>query len=206
MEMLLKITTTPTEYELRVTNARLERSKSSPPVLEMSREKGGLTMHSKRATLRLDTYEARNSVIPTLKTTIRRSAQRGLEQAASCAQRYSQEAAQMKWSKPGEGGEMLSKIFEQRMKSPTGDFKLGFIPTTDVNISYQPGNLETQYQMDRLTFDFKANKPNVEYIPGSVDMVITQMADVKIEYIGDPIYVPPSAKERFLGKELDVSA
>lgn len=46
MEALLKITTIPIEYQMKISPARLERSQSSPPVLEMSRQKGGLSMRS----------------------------------------------------------------------------------------------------------------------------------------------------------------
>lgn len=206
MENLLKISTIPAEYKLSVQHARLERSKSSPPLLELSREKGGLRMKSKRAQLKLDSYEARNSVVPTLKRSISQAAQKGIEAARQLAGRYSKEASQMRWSKPGEGKEMLNNIFAQRIQAPTGDFQLSFIPAAPVNITYQEGNLSTDYNMDRLSFDLKLNNSNVEYIPGKVEIVMTQYPDVKIEYIGDPMYVPPSAADRFLGKQLDVTA
>lgn len=206
MEMLLKISTTPTEYEIQVQHAKLSRTRSSPPVLEMTREKGGLKISNQPAKINIDTFEARNSVCPTLKTAIYQAAQKGFEAAGALAQQYASETSQMRWSKVGEGGEMLNKIFTQRAQMPTGDFMLDFIPSTGAQLTYQPGDLSMEYQMDRLSFDLKVNNGNVEYIPGSVELVITQFADINIEYIGDPIYVPPSAGERFLGKELDVTA
>ena len=54
MEPLLKITRIPMEYELSIQHARLERSQSSPPVVEISRQRGGFTMRSRPARLQLD--------------------------------------------------------------------------------------------------------------------------------------------------------
>ena len=37
-------------------------------------------------------------------------------------------------------------------------------------------------------------------------MIISQYPEVNIEYIGDPIYVPPSVAARFTGENIDVKA
>lgn len=206
MEALLKITTIPMEYQMTIQRARLERSQSSPPLVEMSRQRGGFTMRSRPARLLLDTYDARNSIVPTTRTAIYQNAQKGIQAAGEAAQTYAGEAAQMIWSKPGQGGEMLDQILAQRMQLPKGDFQLGFIPTTGVNITYQEGDLQTDYQMDRLAFNLKLNNGTVEYIPGSISIEITQYPDVLIEYMGKPVYVPPSAAERFTGETVDVVA
>lgn len=77
MEQLLKITTIPLEYQLKIENSRLEY-KSSTANLEMSRTHGKLSIENRPAKLNLDTYEARNSVVPTLKRSISQVAERGL--------------------------------------------------------------------------------------------------------------------------------
>ncbi len=206
MEPLLKITRIPMEYELTIQHARLERSQSRPPVVEISRQRGGFKMRSQPARLNLDTYEARNSISPSTRTAIYQNAQKGIRAAGEAAQSYSNEAAQMRWSRPGEGGEMLSQIFEQRVQMPTGQFQLTFLPSAGVDITYQAGNLTTSYQMDRLTFNLKLNNSDVEYIPGSVNIEVTQYPDVLIEYMGTPLFVPPSAAEFFTGETVDTVA
>ncbi len=206
MEPLLKITRIPMEYELSIQHARLERSQSSPPVVEISRQRGGFTMRSRPARLQLDSYEARNTIRPTTRTAISQSAQKGIRAASEAAESYSSEAAQMRWSKPGEGGEMLSQIFGQRMQMPTGQFQLSFLPGAGIDITYQAGDLTTTYQMDRMAFNLKLNNSEVEYIPGSVDITITQYPDVLIEYMGSPLYVPPSAESFFIGETVDIVA
>ena len=80
MEQLLKITTIPLEYQLKIENSRLEY-KSSTANLEMSRTPGKLSIENRPAKLNLDTYEARNSVVPTLKRSISQAAERGLQTA-----------------------------------------------------------------------------------------------------------------------------
>ncbi len=206
MEPLLKITTVPMEYELTIQHARLEHGQSRPPVVEISRQRGGLNMRSRPARLLLDSYEARNSIIPSTRTAIYQNAQKGVRAAGEAAQSYSNEAAQMRWSRPGEGGEMLTEIFKQRMQMPTGQFQLAFLPSTGVDVTYQAGDLTTSYQADRLTFNLKLNNGDVQYIPGSVNIEITQYPDVLIEYMGSPVYVPPSASEFFTGEIVDTVA
>lgn len=206
MESLLKITSIPMQYELKIQHARLERGQSSPPVIEITRQKGGLRIENQPACLNIDTYEARNSVVPTVKTAISQSAEKGLEAAWKATSNYAREAAQMRWSKPGEGAEMLHQIFMQRAQLPTGEFQLAFIPSTGASITYQSGDLQMDYQMDRLVFNLKCNNGDTSFVPGSIEMEITQYADVKIEYMGSPVYVPPSAAERFTGESVDLIA
>ena len=206
MEPLLKIRTIPLEYEMTIQHARLERGKSSPPLVEMSRERGGFNIQTRPAKLLLDTYEARGSIVPTTRMAVYQNAQRGLQAAGQAAQSYASEASRMKWSKPGEGGEMLDQSLAQRMQLPPGEFQLGFIPSARAEITYQPGSITMNYQMDRLMFDAKLNNGDVEYIPWSIEFVITQWPDVQIEYMGRPVYVPPSAAERFEGETMDLSA
>ena len=69
MEQLLKITTIPLEYQLKIQNARLEYSNSTAS-LDMDRTPGEFSIKSRPAKLNLDTYEARNSVVPTLKRSL----------------------------------------------------------------------------------------------------------------------------------------
>ena len=95
------------------------------------------------------------------------------------------------------GDDVLSNIFEQRSAAPTGDFELGFIPNEPVNIDYQAPDLTINYEMDKLNFDLKIANGNFEFIPGNIEMSITQHPDIMIEYIGGPIYVPPSADPNY---------
>ena len=190
MEQLLKITTIPIQYELKINNARLEYRHANAQ-LEISRSKGGLQIKSRPVRLNLDSFEARTSVMPTVRQNIKKAAMRGKEMAYSASAAFAKEGQLMLKAKIGE--DVLNEIFRQRVQLPTGDFKLGFIPTAPVDIQYQAPDLTIQYEMDKLNFDLKREKGDVQFIPGDIEFSITQYPDVRIEYIGGPIYVPPSA-------------
>lgn len=194
MEQLLRITTIPISYELKIQNARLEY-KSSTAEVEISRDKGGMTIRSHPIRLKMDTIDARNSVTPSTKTSIYQAAQKGKSAAYEATATMAQEGQLMLKAKLGD--DVLGQIFKQRNQMPTGEFQLGFIPTTGPNIQWSEPDITIKYEMDKLNFDLKVNNGNFEFIPGDIELSITQMPDVKIEYLGKPIYVPPSAEELF---------
>ena len=194
MEQLLSITSVPMKYEMTVTRARLEYQSQQSQV-EQHRIKGGLQIQNKPAKLLINTVDARNSMTPTLPLSIRQSAQKGMQAAQDAAAQYSMEARQMMDAKPGE--DALTQIFAQRAAQPTGEFQLDFIPKVGPEIQYQEADFRMQYQADKLQFDIRVSNGNLDYVPGDISMNITQWPDVVIEYMGKPMYVPPSAAERF---------
>lgn len=201
MEQLLKITTVPIQYELKVNNARLEYH-SSKAELEISRNEGGLSIKSRPVKLNLDTFEARNSIVPTTVRSVSQSAQKGKDAAYSATAQFAQEGQLLLKAKIGE--DVLNNIFAQRNQMPSGDFTVGFIPTSSADISYQAPDLTISYEMDKLNFDLKIANGNFEFIPGNIEVVITQQPDILIEYVGGPIYVPPSSDPNH--EPLDVRA
>lgn len=205
MEQLLQITTIPISYEVKINNAKLERQADSTK-LNISRRKGGLQVHSRPSRLRMDTYDARNSMMPTLKTSIYQAAQRGHTKAMEAAERYAREGQMFLKSQPGQGSETINRMITERTALPTGEFQMGFLPKGGVNISASEPYFSMRYQMDKLNFDWRVNKGSVNFVPGKVEISIKQYPDVRIEYVGDPMYVPPSAAERFDGEYEEVQA
>jgi hypothetical protein len=202
VEPLLRITTVPIKYELMITKARLEYSNSKTEMVS-SRQKGGFEMESRPIKVRIDTFDARNSVCPTTMESVRRSAQEGKSAAQEATATYAEEGAMLldpNISNP------LDIINQQRAQVPTGDFGLTFLPTTGPEIEWSNPDLTMQYQMDKLNFDFRVANGDFEFIPGDVSISITQMPDVQIEYTGGPMYVPPSAAEFFNHSPVDVLA
>lgn len=201
MEPLLKITTTPMEYELKIQRARLEYSSSKSEVIN-NHIKGGFTMKNHPIKLHLDTYDARNSVCPTTAESVRQAASKGKSAAMEATAAYAKESAMLL----SPNSNALNQIFSQRSQQPTGEFGLRFIPTTGPEIEWSDPDLSMQYQMDKLSFDIKVANGNFEFIPGRVEMSITQMPDINIEYIGKPLYVPPSSANLFNHAPMDVLA
>lgn len=106
----------------------------------------------------------------------------------------------------GEGNEMLNQIIGQRVAQPEGNFNIKFIPSQGAKFSYEAPSLSIEYEMDKLQFDLKVEKGRVEFIPGTIELSITQQPDVIIEYVGKPIYVPPSVAAHFNGENINVKA
>ena len=201
MDQLIKITTVPIRYELKVNNARLEYS-SSKAELEIHKNDGGLSIKSRPVKLHLNSFEARNSVTPTTMRSVSQSAQKGMTAAYSATAQMAQEGNLMLKADIGE--EVVTQIAKQRTAQPTGEFEMGFTPKAPVDISYEAPDLTINYEMDKLNFDLKIQNGNFEFIPGNIEMSITQHPDVVIEYVGGPLYVPPSANPNY--EPLDVRA
>ena len=201
MNQLIRITTVPIQYELKVNNARLEYSRSRAE-LEISRNDGGLSIKSRPVKLNLDSTEARNSVVPTTARSVAQTAQAGKEAAYSATAQMAQEGHLLLNAKIGE--DVIGQIMQQRTAAPTGEFQLGFTPSAPVDINYEAADLTINYEMDKLNFDLKIANGNFEFIPGNIEMSITQRPEVRIEYVGGPIYVPPSADPNY--EPIDVRA
>ena len=88
-------------------------------------------------------------------------------------------------AKIGEGNEVLNQILAERVAQPTGDFQLGFVPTTGPNIQWEAPEFNIEYEMDKLNFSARIGKGDFEFIPGSIELQIEQMPDIRIEYIGN---------------------
>ena len=197
MNQLIRITTVPIQYELKVNNARLEYSRAKAE-LEISRNDGGLSIKSRPVKLHLDSSEARNSVVPTTARSVAQTAQAGKEAAYSATAQLVQEGKLL--LKADIGQDVIGQIMQQRTAPATGEFQLGFTPSAPVDINYEAADLT----MDKLNFDLKVANGNFEFIPGNIEMSITQHPDVVIEYIGGPLYVPPSADPNY--EPIDVRA
>ena len=190
MGPLIRITTVPISFEFKVNNARLEKS-SGTAELNLTRDKGGLRIQSNNIKLNLDTFEARNSVSPTAIRSIEQASDEGKTAAYEAIARYTNEGTIMMDAKFN--GKALDQIFADRAQLPTGEFTVGFTPSAGAEISWSEPDISIQYEMDKLNFEFKLANGDFEFIPGNIEFNITQYPDVLIEYIGKPLYVPPSS-------------
>lgn len=188
MEQLLRIQTQPLQYELNIQHAQLKWTPKQSS-LEISRKPGGLSMNNQPARLLIDSSQARNSVVPSPALAMRQIAAKGVADANNFIQRTAEEAKMLVKATPSQ--DILKSIIEDRASYPTGEFNLAFIPTSGPDFQVQEGRLDTEYQQDRLVFDVRVNRGQMEYIPGKVEFHITQWPDVMIEYIGKPMYIPP---------------
>ena len=189
MERLIEIKTVPIELEMNVNHARLNYKRSTVD-LEISRNQGGLQIRSKPIKVNIDTFEARNSVSPTAMRSIEQAAQRGQQKVYDTTATYARRGDLLLEAKIGE---QLISQFAMESQQVNTDFAMKWLPTTGPDISWDGGELNIRYEMDKLNFDWRMDNGNVEFIPGNIEFTVTQQPDVIIKYIGGPVYVPPSA-------------
>lgn len=189
MERLIEIKTVPIELEMKVNHARLDYKRSTVD-LEISRNQGGLQIRSKPIKVNIDTFEARNSVSPTAMRSIEQAAQRGQQKVYDTTATYARRGDLLLEAKIGE---QLISQFAMESQQVNTDFAMKWLPTTGPDISWDGGELNIRYEMDKLNFDWRMDQGNVEFIPGNIEFTVTQQPDVIIKYIGGPLYVPPSA-------------
>ncbi len=134
--------------------------------------------------------ELRKNLFGTLQSNTQKVAQKGKNQAFQAGQNYSRDGARYLKSKIGEGGDAISEVIQQRSALQPLSFNIAFIPKTGPNIEWIPPELSIRYEMDKLNFDVRIDQGEIEFIPGDVEIIISQYPDVLIEYTGEPVYIP----------------
>lgn len=199
---LIEIKSVPIELEMRVTDAKLEYSRATVD-MEITRNEGGLSIRSKPIRVNLDTFEARNSVTPTLATRMRDNAQAGKQAAYEATATYARQGQLLLQAKIGE--EMVTKFAaEAQTRNLKTNVGLAFLPTQGVDISWDKGELNIRYEMDKVNFDWRNQQGNFEFTPGDIQFEVTQQPDVVIKYVGGALYVPPSADPQYVPVEMEV--
>ena len=194
MKPLIEITTVPIQIEMKTTNAKLEYARGTAE-MEISRDKGGLSIKSRPIRVNIDTYEARNSVTPTLARSLEQNAQKGQQAAYQATATFAQQGKLMMETKWGE--EVITQFAKESLMKNVKDVGLTFLPETGPEITWDTGEMNIRYEMDKLNFDWKFGQGDFEFTPGDIELTVTQRPEVIIKYIGGPIYVPPSSDPNY---------
>ena len=195
MYPLIEIKTVPIEIEMKVSHAKLEYTRGTAD-LEISRGEGGLSIKSRPIKLNIDTFEARNSVVPTAMRSQQQAAQKGQQASYTATATYAQHGQMLLNAKLGEDvlGQFAAEAATKDLKLNEG---LQFLPSVPPEITWDPGEMHIRYEMDKLNFDWRVNQPQFEFTPGDIELTVTQRPEVIIKYIGGPIYVPPSSDPNY---------
>ena len=195
---LIEITTVPIEIEMKVTDAKLEYARGTAD-LEISRNDGGLHIKSRPIRLNVDTFEARNSIVPTTANAISQAANRGTQASYEATAAYARQGKLLLSAKVGE--DMISQIAAQtQAQNVQTNVGIQFLPTVGAELNWDPGDMQIRFEMDKLNFDWRMNHPSFEFTPGDIQISVTQMPEVQIKYVGGPLYVPPSADPNYEGE------
>lgn len=196
MKPLIEITTVPIQIEMKMTNAKLEYARGTAEMEITRQDNGGLQIKSRPIKVNIDTYEARNSLTPTIARYFEQGAQKGQQAAYEATATYARQGQLMMETKIGE--ELVTKFAgEAMMKDVKTNVGLQFLPDPGPEITWDPGEMNIRYEMDKLAIDWKLNEGSFEFTPGDIEFTVAQRPDVVIKYIGGPIYVPASADPNY---------
>ena len=196
MMPLIEIQSVPIEIEMKVSHARLEYTHATAD-LEISRSGNGLSIKSRPIRLNIDTFESRNSVMPSsVPRNITQNAQRGQQAAYQATATYAQQGQLLLKAQVGEElvTQFAADAINKNVKTNVG---IDFIPSVGPELSWDSVEMTIRYVMDKLNFDWRLSKGEFEFIPGDIEISVTQRPDVIIKYIGGPLYVPPSSDPNY---------
>lgn len=201
MYPLIEIQTIPISIEMKITDAQLEYSRGTAE-MQISRNNGGLNIKSNPIKLRLDSFEARNSITPTAMRSVTQSAQAGKQAAYEATATYAQNGQLFLNAKLGQ--DVLGQIAAQKQEPQTqSNVGLQFLPSTGIDVNWEDGTMQIRYEMDKLNFDWKVGQGKFEFVPGDIEISVEQMPDVIIKYVGGALYVPPSADPNYVPMDVE---
>ena len=181
---VLKITTTPIRLSMTSQRARLD-SEIPDPEIGIIQNPGRLNMKSENIKVNIDTSRSRDSM--GFKTA------RGLMSDATA--QYSRVGNQMMQI---QDGVTVADIMKNQMLAQTNvTTGIGFIPSVGADISWTPADLAIDFAPASVNFEPKVQKTESVYVPGELNVNVEQYPRVDIEYIGEPMYVPPSANPAY---------
>ena len=194
---LIEIKTVPIEIEMKVTDAKLEYARGTAD-LEISRNNGGLSIKSRPIRLNMDTFEARNSIVPSPARAIAQNAQKGQQAAYEATAAYARQGKILLTAKVGQ--DAIAQIAaQQQAQNVQTNVGIKFLPSVGAEVNWDPGDMQIRYEMDKLNFDWRLNHPTFEFTPGDIQISVTQQPNVEIKYVGGPLYVPPSSDPNYEG-------
>ncbi len=193
---VLQISTTPIKLSMTSQRARLE-SEIPDPEVGIINHPGKLQMKSENIKVNIDTFQSRQSMgYSTAKGLMQAAAQKGMEAAQNATAQYVQIGNQMAQIQKGADIADIMKQYVVPAPVMTG---IKFIPSQGADISWEPAQLSREYTPAEVEFQPQADFKNSTYIPGELQINVEQFPKVEIEYIGGPLYVPPSADPSYDG-------
>lgn len=161
------------------------------PKLNIKREKGGLELSSRNISAKIDGYPCRRQFgESTVGDAIAEESEAGRESLLTFIGDSAQQGDRLGRMQPGAIAENAA---ERVPKLESG--RKGYSYPAPPQLSWEPNYLTIHYTPDRLSFTADAVKPDIEAVPGRVDVSVAQKAYLDIEYIGSPLYVGGFAAE-----------
>ncbi len=193
MRQLIELQIIPGKYELRKTEPVIEYVNADVAHTMKRVEGDGLNVETTKTRLKVDTFQARNSIRPdNMMEVLKNASQSGREKASRGTSTYASRGQMLLKVKRGE--ELISRFARQdTYKDVKMNVGIDFIPKGGADISWDPGDINVRFEMDKLEFDWKMTKQELRFTPGSIRIEMTQRPDVIVKYVGGFNYVPDSS-------------
>ncbi|MCI5579009.1 MAG: DUF6470 family protein [Oscillospiraceae bacterium] len=201
---LLEITTIPIKIEIKVTNAKFEHNDDySQPKVNIKTKDGGYVMEAEPLKLNIDTYEARKSLgygHMNDSDMLQQKAQEGFSIAFQGTAKVAAEGDEL-----ARGMSPSEIALNNARAGATVQTIMDFLPKEGADVTFDQGQLNIEYQMGSQDIDWDISQETpMEFIPGSVEFIVRDRPRVEIEYVGEPLYVPPSANPNYKPPKFDV--
>lgn len=157
----------------------------SQPLADMSIEQpqGELTIEKKWPELSIDQTQAWEDMelYGALRSS-EKSAAEGLQGASEGTERRAIEGTEMMRIENG-GNPTIEQAINRSVR-PIKQLGIQFIPSGgSVKVSFNPGDLQLNYERHEPVIEFQRNIPVYEYTPGKVNMQIEQYAELDIDFV-----------------------
>lgn len=191
---LLKITTTPIEYEIKIEHAKLE--KTSPT------ENAKINIKTQNAQMRVDSPQKRAGLnMRNNDEFVRKVSNDSLNNAMQKTGEYAQLGKQLSQIS---NGTKISDIYRNKMINEVVSNAMETIQYVSLgtpDIQWKPPKIDLSYIKGFDSSNYLNAKSNMEYVPGRYHMDIIQLPKVSIEYTGGARYVPSSSDPNYKPEE-----
>lgn len=190
----MQISVSPARYELEIEHARLEHRQNFQPRAQVNTTPSALKIETKNGELRLDTYEARKSMgFTNVGDSVKQAAIRGAEALTKGLRATVEMGKQLSRI---DQGTTIGQVMTQKL-SQSPQLHMSFLPSGGVGVSWNPNEINIDYQMGKTEYDWQVKSNEMSYVPGSVRLRLIENFKVDVEYVGSPLYFPRSANPEY---------
>lgn len=193
----LKITRVPIKITRTVEPAKVQTISPAKASVKLSVTPQRLNIRSNFAKIKMDNFEnlSQMSGGKSAAALSRDFAEYGKSSASQATGDYTDIGNQL--ADIGRGGASIPDIIKSKMTPdyiPTG---IKYVPTQGPKIDWEPATLNIDVEAAQLKKEPEVTKAERQFTPSKAEVKIDQYPSVKIEYLGDPLYVPPSANPEY---------
>jgi len=196
-EQLLRITSVPIQMKYELEPARLEmKHDREKPVAELKKTPSQLETHSRNIRVNINTdaaYESMN--LRGMAVFARDNAQKGRVKAQKGMGEAVDFGNQMQRI---QDGVTIAQIVQSKMKEVPTTYHT-FLPAVGPDVNWEDSELKMKYDPGHLDVNWQIMHNVMNFVPGKFSIMVTQIPRVQIEYMGDPLYVPPQANPNYEG-------